>query len=179
MHTKKFSHLKRGKAYGTFLILLTFFLVFMLIMLFIEDKADFLPALSLLLGIASFTWFTYRFYKPAFTDILFSEDGIVSKTHFEQEKLSLNDIKGIWYYKNTQGKSPEIKPYSENNSFKGCMIILGDINRFRDAGFAGLDGITLLYDSFKPGYTTLHYRKDLDEILAYYNRKIQNRPETE
>lgn len=177
MHTQQFSHMRGGKIFGTILILLSFFLIATLTMVFVEKAANLFTLVILLTGTTSFAWFTYKFYKPAFTDVVFSEDGILSKTLFEWEKLSPEDLKGIWYYRNKQGVKPDIKPYAKGENLKGCVLILGDIERFEDAGFIGLDGITLLHDSFKPGYTTLHYRKKLDEILAHYHRKIQKRPQ--
>ena len=39
-------------------------------------------------------WFTCKYYKPAFTNVIFSDEGIISKTHFEQEKLPIDTIKG-------------------------------------------------------------------------------------
>lgn len=161
------------------LIVLTIILVGVWVILFIDKNFDFISVLVILAVIASVIWFTYKFYKPAFTDVLFSDDGIVSKTHFEQEKLSMNDIKGIWYYKNTQGGENKVKLYSGKDTYKGCVIVIGDISRFKDVEYIGLNGITLLRDSFNKGYTTLYYRKKLDEVLEYYNRKIQNKPETE
>ena len=73
----------------------------------------------------------------------------------------MNDIKGIWYYKNTQGGENKIKLYSGKDTYKGCVIVIGDISRFKDVKYIGLNGITLLCNSFNRDIRPyIYYRKN-------------------
>lgn len=176
MESQKINHMQGGKVLAVTLIVSAISLVVVSVFLIIDKYLDFISIITLLFCNVTVMWLAYKFYKPGFTEVICSENGIVSKTNFEQEKLSLEDIKGIWYYKNNQSEQVEIKPYSKNNeSLKGTVIIIGDIDFFKDVEFSGINGATILRDSFKKGYTTLHYRKSLDKVLNYYMQKIESR----
>lgn len=154
------------------LIILTIVLIGVVGLLLFDNALDMLSILVLLVSVVSVIYFTYKYYKPAFTDIIFSDEGIISKTHFEEERLPIDAIKGIWYYKN--GHQTEIKPYSEKDNLKNCTIVIGDVDRFTDVEYIGLNGSTMLRDSFKKGYTTLIYRKRLEGVLKEYDYKIRH-----
>lgn len=97
MQTQKFSHIRGSKAMEIILIIVVIAVSSFAIFLIIEDNVSFLSTVSMLLAIGVFIWLAYKCYKPTFTDIIFSETGILSKTNFESEKLELNDIKGIYF----------------------------------------------------------------------------------
>lgn len=154
------------------LIILTIVLIGVVGLLLFDKALDMLSILVLLVSVVSVIYFTYKYYKPAFTEVTFSDEGIISKTPFEEERLPIDAIKGIWYYKN--GYKTEIKPYSEKDNLKNCIVIIGDIDRFTDVEYIGLNGSTTLRDSFKEGYTALVYRKRLGEVLKEYDYKIRH-----
>ena len=172
MHTQKFSHMPGGKALEIIIAILTIVLFIIFLVLLFANALSFISVLILLVSVISVIWFTYKYYKPAFTDVIFSDEGIISKTHFEQEELPIDTIKGIWYYKN--GNQTCIKPYSDKDKLKNCIIIIGDIDYFTNVEYIGLNGSSVLRDSFKRGYTTLVYRKKLDGVLKEYDYKIRH-----
>lgn len=172
MRTQKFSHMTGGKVFEIIMIILSIVLIVLFFLLLFNNLLDILSILILLASTISVIWVTCRYYKPAFTEVIFSDEGIISKTHFEQESLPIDTIKGIWYYKNNH--HTEIKPYSDTDKLKNCTIIIGDIDCFTDVEYIGLDGTTMLRDSFKKGYTTLIYRKRLKEVLKEYDYKIRH-----
>lgn len=174
MRVQKFNHMPGGKVFGVIFVVLGIALVGLSILLIMAKNIDILSVLVLLVSVVCVIWFAYKFYKPGFTEIIFSEDGIVSKTPFEEERLSLDDIKGIWYYVNRQTSEHEILPYSEDTVLKSnCVVIIGDLDYFSGVEYVGMNGMMILHDSFKKGYTTLCYRKKLGAILNYYRDKIQ------
>ncbi|WP_293670021.1 hypothetical protein [uncultured Parabacteroides sp.] len=172
MRTQKFSHMTGGKVLETILIILAITLFVLFLILLFANALNIISMLLLLVSVMSVLWFTYKSYKPTFTDVIFSDEGIISKTHFEQEELPIDTIKGIWYYKNRH--ETEIKPYSDKDKLKNCIIIIGDIDCFTDVEYIGFNGSTTLRDSFKKGYTTLVYRKRLDGVLKEYDYKIRH-----
>lgn len=174
MQTQKFSHIRGGKVLEIILIIVTSAVSAFAIFLIIEENIKFLSAVIILFSIGVFIWLTYKCYKPTFTDIIFSETSIISKTNFEKEKLNIGDIKGI-YFLRTPYKGAQIEIYSPNNPLpKDCLILIGNIKSFEGATFFGLLGSSsILHDSFSKGYTTILYRKKLDPILEYYYRKIK------
>jgi len=167
--------MKGGKIVGTLLILLPISLAVVMIILFLEKNPGFMALIILLLALGTFIWLAYKFYKPGFTEIIFSGTDITSKTYSESEVLELDDIKGIWFLKHPhQDAIAEI--YNPNKRPpKNSLIIIGDIQYFDGAQYFGLDSATTLHDSFSYGYTSIHYRKELDEILDYYFYKINER----
>ncbi len=171
---KKLDHVKGGKILELVLVLLAIALVAVVILLFKSKSIGFIAGIMILVTTGSIIWLVYKYYKPAFTEITFYKDSIVSKTHFESEELSVKNIKGIWFI--THPKSEEVYTFSPNNfPTKGSLVLIGDIDYFNDAEYVGLNGITALCDSFSEGYTTLYYRKELDDILMYYFNKINSR----
>lgn len=172
MHTQKFSHMAGGKILEIIMIILTIALLVIFLGLLFLNALEVISMLILLVSVISVTWYIYKNYKPAFTDVIFSDEGIISKTHFEQEELPINTIKGIWYYKNRH--ETDIKPYSDKDNLKNCIIIIGDIDCFTNVEYIGLNGSTMLRDSFKKGYTTLVYRKRLNGVLKEYDYKIRH-----
>lgn len=172
MYPQKFSHMAGGKIMEIIIIILTISLLAIFLILLFANALDIISILILLVSVISIICFTYKFYKPAFTDVVFSDEGIISKTHFEQEKLPIDTIKGIWYYKNKH--EADIKPYSDKDNLKNCIIIIGDIDCFTNVEHIGLNGATVLCDSFKKGYTTLVYRKRLSGVLKDYDYKIRH-----
>lgn len=172
MHTQKFSHMAGGKFLEIIIMILTIVLFVIFLLLLFANALEFMSVLILLVSVISTVWFTCRYYKPAFTDVTFSDEGIISKTHFERESLPIDTIKGIWYYKNNH--QTEIKPYSDKDKLKNCIIIIGDIDCFTNVEYIGLNGSTMLRDSFKKGYTTLVYRKRLDPVLKDLHYKIHH-----
>jgi uncharacterized membrane-anchored protein YitT (DUF2179 family) len=172
MHTQKFSHMIGGKIVGTITIISAITLLVLFFMFLFANTIDILFMLILLVSVISAIWLTYKYYKPAFTDVIFSDEGIISKTHFEQEELPIDTIKGIWYYKN--GNQTCIKPYSDKDKLKNCIIIIGDIDCFTNVEYIRVNGSTMLRDSFKKGYTTLTYRKRLDGVLKDLDYKIRH-----
>lgn len=165
--------------FGLFLSIMLAILVVMCFLMIWGKKVDFISALSFLAAVVGVGWLIYKLYKPTFTDLSFSDDGIVSKTHFERAELSLEKIKGIWYLSCKETESKYIKPYSEEADLRGCVIIFGDIDCFVNVEYVGVGGMNVVRDSFKEGYTTIQYRKSLNEMLQYYNSKIKNRGEPE
>jgi len=175
MRTQKFNHMKGGKILGSFLILLTFGLFFVIYLLFTEKSVDFISTIFLLCTTGTIVWVVYKFYKPSFSEVIFSDTNIVSKTHFETETLNLEDIKGIWFLTDPHEQS-SIEIYSQDNKPpKNSMVIIGDIEYFEGAQYFGLNMAATLHDSFSNGYTAINYRKELDEVLDYYFRKIKER----
>ena len=168
--------MKGGAALEIFLIVATIAIMVLAVLLIMDGKCNFMFGITLLISIGSMIWLSTQYYKPAFTEITFLDDGIVTKSGSEQQKLTINDIQGIWYFKISQGAEAEIMEYSEDASLKGSIVVIGDIEYFAEIDFVGLNGMSMLRDSFKQGYTTIYYRKELKEILSYYHRKIQNRP---
>ncbi len=179
MRVKKFSHMKGGKVLEICLVLSVIFLIVVAFLLFRDMEVGFVSAFILLVIIGLSIRFVYRFYKPAFTDVIFSDDRILSKTHFEQSELAVNDIKGIWYYKNVRLPVLEMNPYSEEADLKGCIVVIGDLAGFDNARSMDINGSRILCDTFGKGYTTLVYRKALDEVLNHYSRHLPVVPETE
>ncbi|MCC8152947.1 MAG: hypothetical protein LIP01_01260 [Tannerellaceae bacterium] len=175
MRTQKFNHMKGGKIIGLVFFSLSIILIVAVFLLFIEMSVGIIAAISLFISVGVLLFTTYTFYKPSFTEVIFSDSGIISKTHFEKENIPMNEIKGIWYYKDTMDEEYDIVPYSEGDDLKGCMVIIGDIECFTDLDYASMSGINMLCSTFKKGYTALYYRKELDEVLKYYHRKIQNK----
>ena len=172
MHTQKFSHMVGGKILEVIMVISAIALLVLFLMFLFADALDVIPMLILLVSVISVIWFTCKYYKPAFTNVIFSDEGIISKTHFEQEKLPIDTIKGIWYYR--CGHETEIKPYSDKDKLKNSIIIVGDIDCFTNVEHIGLNGSTVLRDSFKNGYTTLVYRKRLDRVLKDLDYKIRH-----
>lgn len=175
METQKFSHIRGGKALEIILIIVLIAVSALAIFLIIEDNVSFWSAVSMILALGIFIWLAYKCYKPTFTDIYFSETGIVSKTNFESEELSLNDIKGI-YFLRVPYKNAKIETYSPSNlPPKDSLIVIGNIKYFDGAHFFGLLGSgSILHDSFSKGYTSIQYRKKLDPVLDYYYKKIRS-----
>lgn len=177
MQDQKFSHLQSGKTLGITFIILDILLIGVFISMIIFGKFHLLHILLSGAITIIFTNLVYNIYKPGFTDIIFSTDGIISKTPFEQQKLTIDDIKGIWYFKQKECENIILKSYSEQCNLEGCIVVIGDRNRFLNAETVGM-GFMMLKDTFNPGYTSLFYRKDLDEILENYNLQIQKRSVT-
>lgn len=187
MQEQKFSHLRSGKALGITLIILQIALIGVGIALFISSTdpgfrtliSSSMPQILRLLtgGVVTigFMFLLYRFYKPGFTDVIFSTKGIISRTPFEQQELSIDNIKGIWYFRQNECENIILKPYSKQENLKGCIVVIGDRNRFLNVETVGM-GFMMLKDAFNPGYTSLFYRKGLDEVLEYYNHQILSRP---
>lgn len=172
MRTQKFSHMTGGKVLEIIIAILTIVLLIIFLVLLFANALNVISVLILLVSVVSVVWFTYKYYKPAFTDVIFSDEGIISKTHFEQEELPIDAIQGIWYYKN--GHETDIKPYSDKDKLKNCIIIIGDIDCFTNVEYIRVNGSAVLRDSFKKGYTTLVYRKRLDGVLNELDYKIRH-----
>ena len=174
MKEQKFTHVQGGKILGILLIITCVCLILGVIYFFAKRSVDFITAASLVALIIATIWLTFKAFKPMFTNIIFEENRIKSQCLSQKEELSLQEIKGIWYFQTTEfGKRKTIIPYTEKEKpDKNSVIILGDIDYFENAEFV-LIGHALLVDSFKDGYTSLHYRKKLDSVLDYYLKKIK------
>ena len=176
MKEQKFTHFQGGRILGVLIIITCVCLILGAIYFFEQRSVDFITVASIVALIIATIWFTFKAFKPMFTNIIFEENRIKSQCLFqEEEELSLQEIKGIWYFQTTEfGKRKTIIPYTEKEKpDKNSVIILGDIDCFKDAKFV-LMGHALLVDSFKDGYTSLHYRKKLDSVLNYYLKKIKD-----
>lgn len=174
MRTQTYTHMRGGKILSSILVLLTIGLIGLVYLLFTEKSVDFLSIIMILAAVGTIAWVTYKFYKPGFTDIIFHEDGIISKTHFEREELRIEDIEGIWFLQ-TPNEDGTIEEYSPTEKVpKNSLIVIGSINCFYGAEYFGLNGpASTLHDTFDQGYTAIHYRKELDEVLEYYYHKIK------
>ena len=75
MHTQKFSHMVGGKILEVIMVISAIALLVLFLMFLFADALDVIPMLILLVSVISVIWFTCKYYKPAFTNVIFSDEG--------------------------------------------------------------------------------------------------------
>lgn len=175
MEEKKFNHMPGGKVFILIMLIVLIGIITLVFLLFTERSVDFISAIMLLVFVGGLIWLLIKLYKPGFTELRFTEEGINTKTHFASETLLLKDIEGIWLIKPPFMKV-ELEEYTpQSEKLGGAILIIGDYLRFDGAHFIGIFTSRILHDSFASGYTTVYYRKELDPILHYYYNKISSK----
>lgn len=184
MEPLKINHMPGGKVLAVILFILVIVLFFAAIALFLAPHVSvgFIAGIALIVAVASCIWLAYKFYKPGFTDVLFTEEGIISKTPSERSELRIEDMKSIWITKLPVGHHPFEEYGPHNLAEKNTLIYFGDIDYFDGASFFGLMGApSTLHDTFTDDYATIYYRKGkgMDEFFEYYYKKIKEREQRE
>ena len=174
MKAQQFGHLKGGVAIGIIFIALAIIIVGVIILLLMNNVLSSVKYTILIFGAFGVAlWVIARMCRAMFTVVTFSESEIASKTLFMSDTLKVSDVKGIWTLRHPYN-GMEAESYTlglDSKQLKGRLVIIGDIKHFDDARFMA----SSLVDSFAYGYTALYYRKDLDDVLAYYYKKIKER----
>lgn len=180
MQTLKLNHMPGGKVLAVILIALVVILIGAVIALFLTPHISigFVPGIMIIVAVGGSIWLAYKFFKPGFTEVIFTKDGIISKTPSLESQMRVKDMKGIWLI-SLPIEQNEFEEYGPNNRLrKNTLVLFGDVRAFEGATTFGLVGTPgTLYDTFGDNYATIYYRKNkgIDEFVELYYKKIQER----
>lgn len=184
MQQLKLNHMPGGKVLAIILIILVVGLIFAAIALFLAPhiSVGFFAGITLIIAVGTFVWLAYKFFRPGFTEVIFTPEGIISKIPSERAEMRVEDMKGIWMI-SLPIEHNGFERYSPSNALrKNTLLLFGDVEAFDGATTFGLMGAPgTLYDTFDNDYATIYYRKNkgIDEFVDLYYRKIKEREEKE